>query len=67
MARGRRAFAGTAAARGSAVGWLWTIAAHRLVDAFRRRAHHAELPPVPLPPSVAPAAEDEVLAGAGRR
>ena len=25
-------------ARGSAVGWLWTIAARRLVDAFGRRA-----------------------------
>lgn len=43
---------------GSAVGWLWTIAARRLVDAFRRRAYHAQ----PLPPAPnAPAAEEEVL------
>ena len=49
--------------QGSAVGWLWTIAAHRLVDAFRRRARQARLPAVPLAETVAPAAEDEVLAG----
>lgn len=41
------------AAGGSAAGWLWTIAARRLVDAFRRRARL---------PRVAPA--DEVLAAA---
>lgn len=46
---------------GSAVGWLWTIAARRLVDAFRRRAHHARLPLVAASP-VAPAAEEEALA-----
>lgn len=59
--RAAGAFAG-AAVGGTAVGWLWTIAARRLVDAFRRRAHHAEPPPAAalLPP--APAAEDEVLA-----
>ena len=55
-------FAGSAAS-GSAVGWLWTIAAHRLVDAFRRRARAGQLPAVPLAETVAPAAEDEVLAG----
>ncbi|GGL04237.1 RNA polymerase sigma factor [Mangrovihabitans endophyticus] len=49
-------------AGGSAVGWLWTIAAHRLVDAFRRRAR-AQRPTVPTLDSVAPAAEDVVLAG----
>lgn len=49
-------------AQGSAVGWLWTIAAHRLVDAFRRRARLAQVPRVPLMPSTAPAAEDEVMA-----
>jgi len=48
-------------AGGSAVGWVWTIAAHRLIDAFRRRAHHAQ-PPVAVAPTTAPAAEDEVLA-----
>jgi RNA polymerase sigma-70 factor (ECF subfamily) len=54
-------FAG-AAAQGSAVGWLWTIAANRLVDAFRRRARQqAQLPAMPLTPATAPAAEDEVM------
>ena len=47
---------------GSAAGWLWTIAARRLVDAFRRRAHHAEPPPATAPPDVAPAAEELALA-----
>ncbi|MFF7454471.1 RNA polymerase sigma factor [Kitasatospora sp. NPDC008115] len=46
---------------GTAVGWLWTIAARRLVDAFRRRAHHAEPPPAAAPHPVAPAAEEEAL------
>ena len=55
-------FAGSATS-GSAVGWLWTIAAHRLVDAFRRRARTSQIPAVPLTETVAPAAEDEVLAG----
>ena len=61
--RAAGSFAG-AATSGSAVGWLWTIAAHRLVDAFRRRAKHSQ-PPVELRESqpVAPAAEDEVMAG----
>ncbi|PZG01851.1 RNA polymerase sigma factor [Micromonospora deserti] len=54
-------FAGGSAS-GSAVGWLWTIAAHRLVDAFRRRARQNQVPAVPLVESVAPAAEDEVMA-----
>lgn len=49
-------------ARGSAVGWLWTIAAHRLVDAFRRRARKGQAPSVHLAETVAPAAEEEVLA-----
>lgn len=56
--RAAGSFAGTATG-GSAVGWVWTIAARRLVDAFRRRAHHAQ--PLPLP-EVAPAAEEEALA-----
>ncbi|MFI6444571.1 RNA polymerase sigma factor [Kitasatospora sp. NPDC050543] len=62
--RAAGAFAGSAVG-GTAVGWLWTIAARRLVDAFRRRAHHAE-PPVAAAAerAVVPAAEDEVLAKA---
>ncbi|MFE2068221.1 RNA polymerase sigma factor [Streptomyces sp. NPDC059467] len=59
--RAAGAFVG-ATAGGSAVGWLWTIAARRLVDAFRRRAHHAEPPPATVQQSAAPAAEEEVLA-----
>ena len=58
--RAAAAFAG-AGVGGSAVGWLWTIAARRLVDALRRRARDARPPPTALPVAVAPAAEDEVL------
>jgi RNA polymerase sigma-70 factor, ECF subfamily len=63
--RAAAAFAGTGGG-GSAVGWVWTIAARRLVDALRRRARQgraAPLPPAALPThrQVAPAAEDEVL------
>ncbi|MEX3102163.1 RNA polymerase sigma factor [Streptomyces sp. ST1015] len=61
--RAAGAFVGTAAG-GSAVGWLWAIAARRLVDAFRRRAHHAQPPPEAAPRHPAPAAEDEALARA---
>ncbi|AEV89070.1 RNA polymerase sigma24 factor [Actinoplanes sp. SE50] len=53
-------FAGTTVA-GSAAGWLWTIAANRLVDAFRRRARQQQAPT--FVPEPAPAAEDEVMAG----
>ncbi|WP_086845206.1 RNA polymerase sigma factor [Amycolatopsis kentuckyensis] len=60
--RAAASFAG-AATGGSAVGWVWTIAARRLVDAFRRRAHHAQLPPeVALDAAPVLAAEDEALA-----
>ena len=59
--RAAGAFAG-ASAGGTAVGWLWTIAARRLVDAFRRRAHHAEPPPAAALQTTAPAAEEEALA-----
>ena len=52
-----------ASADGSALGWLWTIAAHRLIDAFRNRARRSRIPEVPTVEAVAPAAEDEVLAG----
>ncbi|MDG4767169.1 RNA polymerase sigma factor [Solwaraspora sp. WMMD406] len=51
------------AARGSAVGWLWTIAARRLVDAFRARARRDRVPAVQAVVTVAPAAEEEALAG----
>ena len=61
--RAAGSFAGSGAAKpGSAVGWLWTIASHRLIDAFRRRARLNEVPAVPLAETVAPAAEDEVMA-----
>jgi RNA polymerase sigma-70 factor (ECF subfamily) len=63
--RAAGSFAG-AAVGGSAVGWLWTIAARRLVDAFRGRARRADLPPAAAadaaPP--VPSAEDEALYGA---
>ncbi|CAM5273214.1 MULTISPECIES: RNA polymerase sigma factor [Streptomyces] len=54
-------FAGSVT-EGSAVGWLWTIAANRLVDAFRRRARQERVPRVAQVERTAPAAEDEVLA-----
>jgi RNA polymerase sigma-70 factor (ECF subfamily) len=59
--RSAGSFAGSAAG-GSAVGWVWTIAAHRLIDAFRRRAHHAQPPVTMAPAPAAPAADDEMLA-----
>ncbi|MFI5530140.1 RNA polymerase sigma factor [Kitasatospora sp. NPDC051853] len=60
--RAAGAFTGSAVG-GSAVGWLWTIAARRLVDAFRRRAHHAEPPVAAAERTPAPGAEEEALAG----
>ncbi|MFI5960237.1 RNA polymerase sigma factor [Cryptosporangium sp. NPDC051539] len=60
--RAAGSYAGTST-NGSAVGWLWSIAANRLVDAFRRRARQARVPAVPLAEATAPAAEDEVMAG----
>ncbi|MEV6901464.1 RNA polymerase sigma factor [Amycolatopsis sp. NPDC051372] len=60
--RAAGSFAG-AAAGGSAVGWVWTIAARRLVDAFRRRAQHAQVPTVTQVDVTAPAAEEEALRG----
>ncbi|MFD4637825.1 RNA polymerase sigma factor [Lentzea sp. NPDC058436] len=59
--RAADAFAG-AAKGGSAVGWLWTIAARRLIDAFRRRAHHAA-PPTAAAPGTVAAADEAVLDG----
>lgn len=66
--RAAGSFAGSAELGGSAVGWVWTIAARRLVDAFRRRARADRVPPeLVSDPTIAaatvPAAEDEVLAG----
>lgn len=61
--------AGAHRGRGEAGGWLWVIAARRLVDAQRARARTerteravvAAAPPEPAAP--APSAEDRVLAG----
>lgn len=46
---------------GSAVGWVWTIAARRLVDALRRRARQGRLPMAALVAEDVPAAEDQVV------
>ncbi|MEU9156414.1 RNA polymerase sigma factor [Streptomyces sp. NPDC048417] len=43
-------------------GWLWTIAARRLVDARRVQERAARVEPLP-DPAVTPSAEDRVLAG----
>jgi len=59
--RAAGSFAGSATS-GSAIGWLWTIAAHRLVDAFRRRGRQAQIPAAVLVEETAAAAEDEVMA-----
>ena len=48
--------------QGSAVGWLWTVASHRLIDAMRRRARLDRVP-VAAEATTVPAAEDGVLAG----
>jgi RNA polymerase sigma-70 factor (ECF subfamily) len=61
--RAAAAFAG-AGSGATAVGWVWTIAAHRLVDAFRRRARDARVELVALDASTVPAPEDEVLRSA---
>ena len=58
--RAAAAFAG-ASVGGTAVGWVWTIAARRLVDALRRRAREAQSPLAAMPARTSPAAEDEVL------
>ena len=58
--RAADSFAG-AGIDGGAVGWLWTIAAHRLVDAFRKRARNSAVPSPEVPEGIAPAAEDQVL------
>jgi RNA polymerase sigma factor (sigma-70 family) len=59
-----RAAGSFAGQQDTTAGWLWTIASHRLVDAFRRRARHTSLPPaVAGPEQTAPAAEDVALFG----
>jgi RNA polymerase sigma-70 factor, ECF subfamily len=61
--RAAGSFAG-AAVNGSAVGWVWTIAAHRLVDVYRQQARQARQSDLrPDPPQDAPAAEEVALAG----
>jgi RNA polymerase sigma-70 factor (ECF subfamily) len=50
---------------GSPAGWLWTIAARRLVDGLRRQGRYREIPADVLPAgltSSAPGADDEALA-----
>ncbi|WP_089107462.1 RNA polymerase sigma factor [Streptomyces hyaluromycini] len=42
-------------------GWLWTIAARRLVDARRVQERAARVETLPAPAAVAPSAEDRVL------
>ena len=52
---------GSFAGDGSAAGWLWTIAARRLIDAFRRRGRTGELTVAAVPEAPVPSAEDEAL------
>jgi RNA polymerase sigma-70 factor (ECF subfamily) len=58
-----RAAGSFAGVDGTAAGWLWTIAARRLVDALRHRARRPEVPAEVLPVRSVAAAEDEALAG----
>lgn len=53
----------SAGSEGSAAGWLWTVAARKLVDAFRRRGRDRSTPVADVPPGTAPSAEAVVLAG----
>jgi len=48
---------------GSAAGWLWTIAARRLIDVLRRRGQSGELVVPAVPETPTPSAEDEALHG----
>jgi RNA polymerase sigma-70 factor (ECF subfamily) len=48
---------------GGAAGWLWTIAARRLIDALRRQSRRLDTPTEEFAMVSAPAAEDEALAG----
>jgi len=58
-----RAAGSFAGVNGSAVGWLWTIAVRRLIDAMRHRARSPSPSAVTAAPAVSPSAEDEALAG----
>jgi RNA polymerase sigma-70 factor (ECF subfamily) len=60
--RGAGAFVGDAAV-GSALGWLWTVASRRLVDAFRREGRHQNVVRVvaELAEPGTPGAEETVL------
>lgn len=62
---GIRRSGGADAPGGSAAGWIWTIAARRLVDALRKRARTPEVPAENLPVGSVPAAEDEALGSIG--
>ncbi|WP_031028288.1 RNA polymerase sigma factor [Streptomyces sp. NRRL WC-3725] len=42
-------------------GWLWTIAARRLVDAYRVRGRHRTPPPAAATADLTPSVEDEVV------
>ncbi|MFE7546580.1 RNA polymerase sigma factor [Streptomyces gardneri] len=55
--------AGSHRGRGEAGGWLWVIAARRLVDAQRVRARADRAAAPAEPPAPAPSAEERVLAG----
>ncbi|GAB7036519.1 MULTISPECIES: RNA polymerase sigma factor [Catenuloplanes] len=61
--RAAGSFAAVSAGDGGATGWLWTIAARRLVDALRRAARRPETPAATLPVHVSPGADEEALAG----
>lgn len=54
--RGAGAFAG-----GTAAGWLWTVAARRLVDAYRREGRHRMSSQAGALAGDTPAAEETVL------
>ncbi|GAB7045649.1 RNA polymerase sigma factor [Catenuloplanes indicus] len=62
--RAAGSFAAVAGGDGGATGWLWTIAARRLVDALRRQARRPETPAETLPVPAVPGADEEALAGA---
>jgi RNA polymerase sigma-70 factor, ECF subfamily len=49
--------------QGSVAGWLWTIAARRLVDSYRRQGRAREQIVDAVPEGRAPSAEDEALHG----
>jgi RNA polymerase sigma-70 factor, ECF subfamily len=51
------------AGQGSVAGWLWTIAARRLVDAYRRQGRAHEQVVEAVPEGRAPSAEEEALHG----